>query len=355
MTTQRAVKVLSEGKATVADNAPLPALREGDVLVKIACVAINPADGKSLVMSPTPGAVIGSDFAGTIFALAEENGAGTIKLKVGDRVCGFVFGNNPFRVDNGAFSEYVAVPAGLVIRIPDSMSFEEAATLGTGLATSGLALYHMLKLPMPSQPATKPSYALVYGGGTSTGTIAIQLLRRSGFIPVTTCSPRSEARLKSIGAAHTFDYKAPTCGSDIREYTQNQLAVALDCITDTRSMTICYEAIGTAGGDYLALNPFPLRAHTRRSVKPDWIITYSVFDQPIGWQRPFNWDPRPLDKEFAVKWYEQASQLLDRNLIRSHPYQIRPGGLNAVPEGVESVWKGEIMGHKLVYQVQDSV
>jgi len=176
--TQQAIKVVSAGKVAVVNDAPLPSLKDGDILVKIACVAINPGDGKSLAMSPTPGALVGSDFAGTVFSLGNSN-IGT--LKVGDGVCGCLFGNNPFRVDNGAFAEYVAVPAGLVFRIPEGMGFEEAATLGTALATSGLALYHVLKLPLPSQPASKPAFALVYGGGTATGTIAIQLLKLCVF------------------------------------------------------------------------------------------------------------------------------------------------------------------------------
>jgi len=116
-------------------------------------------------------------------------------------------------------------------------------------------------------------------------------------------------------------------------------------------MATCYEAIGSAGGKYVTLNPFPLRTHARRSVKPDWVLTYTQFDQPIGWQRPFNFDPRPQDKKFAEMWYEAASQLLKKGLIKSHPYQKREGGLNAVPEGVESVWKGEIVGQKLVYSI----
>ena len=57
------------------------------------------------------------------------------------------------------------------------MTFQTAATLGTGLATVGLALYHNLQLPLPSKPTTQPMTALVYGGGTATGTIAIQMLR----------------------------------------------------------------------------------------------------------------------------------------------------------------------------------
>jgi aspyridone synthetase trans-acting enoyl reductase len=88
-----------------------------------------------------------------------------------------VFGNNPIRRDNGAFAEYVAVPRQLVWKIPADMSFQTAATLGIGLATAGLALYNGLQLPLPLSAPEVPTTVLVYGGGTATGALAIQLLR----------------------------------------------------------------------------------------------------------------------------------------------------------------------------------
>ena len=92
-----------------------------------------------------------------------------------------MFGNNPDQLDNGAFAEYVVIPADLVLKVPTAMPLQTAATLPMGLATAGMALYQELKLPMPVHPAPspseKPTYVLVYGGSTATGRIAIQLLR----------------------------------------------------------------------------------------------------------------------------------------------------------------------------------
>jgi aspyridone synthetase trans-acting enoyl reductase len=172
--TQRAVKVVSAGKVSVQDDCPLPTLQPDEILIRVHCVSLNPADGKSADLSPTPGATSGCDFSGEVASLGEVSDNG---LQVGTRVCGCVFGNNPFRADNGAFAEYVAAPARLVFRIPNDMDFQTAATLGTGIATTGLALYQELKLPLPSEPAEKFTYVLVNGGGTATGAIAIQMLK----------------------------------------------------------------------------------------------------------------------------------------------------------------------------------
>jgi len=78
----------------------------------------------------------------------------------------------------GAFAEYVGATDVVLMKIPDHISFEAAASLGTGLGTVGLALFHSLKVPgYPTKPATEATTVLVYGGSTASGTIAIQLLK----------------------------------------------------------------------------------------------------------------------------------------------------------------------------------
>jgi NADPH:quinone reductase-like Zn-dependent oxidoreductase len=64
------------------------------------------------------------------------------------------------------------------MKMPDEMSFEEAATMGSGIGTMGLALFRSLGVPgYPAEPTLKPKHVLVYGGSSATGTMAIQLLR----------------------------------------------------------------------------------------------------------------------------------------------------------------------------------
>jgi aspyridone synthetase trans-acting enoyl reductase len=95
---------------------------------------------------------------------------------LGEGVCGGVFRDNPDEPNNRAFAEYVVVPGDLVFKISRGMSFGKAATLAIGLSTVGLALYHFMKLPLPGSPTIKSRFVLGYGGGTVTGTLAIQLL-----------------------------------------------------------------------------------------------------------------------------------------------------------------------------------
>ncbi|PYI20234.1 GroES-like protein [Aspergillus violaceofuscus CBS 115571] len=364
-TTQQALKIAGPGSIELQTSQPLPQLRADEVLVRVACVGLNPYDAKSADMSPSPGATAGLDFAGEIVALGEEvtsSAFSSARLALGTRVCGCVFGNNAGQRDNGAFAEYVAVPAALVLCIPDSMSFQQAATLGCGLATTGLALYQTLGLPLVGAGASDsesidskkpPTYVLVYGGGTATGTLAIQVLRRSGFTPLTTSSPHNFTRLQQLGAAATFDYRSPTCGSDLRDHTANTLAFALDCISTTESMQICYEAIGRAGGKYVSLDPFPLNRHTRRSVRPEWVFLFTQFGREIvGWEAPYNLLARPADRAAAERWYAAMEAVLAEGKLVTHPVQEESGGLQGVIGGIDAVRRGQAAGFKLVYPIR---
>ena len=173
-TRQKALKIKGPGLMEVDDSSQVPSAQADEVLVRVMCVAVNPVDGKSTDLSPTSGATLGCDFSGELVLLGS---AVKQKFSIGERVCGCVFGNNPDEVENGAFAEYVAVPGDLIFKIPPEMSFHAAATLGVGLSTVGMAFYHTLRLPLPRLQVNEPKFVLVYGGGTATGVLAIQMVR----------------------------------------------------------------------------------------------------------------------------------------------------------------------------------
>jgi NADPH:quinone reductase-like Zn-dependent oxidoreductase len=135
---QTAVVAQGPGQLAIQHNAPVPSLAPDMAIVKTAAVAINPADAKMLDYSAARGAIHGYDFAGTIVALGADSPR---HLAVGDRVAGLVHGMNKLQPDVGAFAEYVGAYADLLLKIPDGMSFEEAASFGTGLATAALSLF----------------------------------------------------------------------------------------------------------------------------------------------------------------------------------------------------------------------
>lgn len=173
----------ARGKLMIRPETPVPGLDADMVLVKTAAVAINPHDAKTLEYSFVPGAVAGGDFAGTVVALgADALAAG--RFAIGNRVAGTVLGMNKLRPDVGAFAQYVNAMADFLLKIPDDMSFEDAATMSLGAATAMYAVFGELGIPASldhlapeARAIEEPEFVLVAGGSTATGTRAIQLLK----------------------------------------------------------------------------------------------------------------------------------------------------------------------------------
>ncbi|KAI9691867.1 MAG: putative secondary metabolism biosynthetic enzyme [Bathelium mastoideum] len=377
---QQALKIESRSVLSL-QSSTMPSFQPDQILVRTTNIGLNPVDAKSADMSPTAGATSGSDFSGVIVAIGSMLRR---PLNVGDHVFGAVFGNNPDEKENGAFAQYVVAFADLVWKVPEGMSMENASCLGMGLMTVGLALYLEMGLRLPQLPAAVESthgewnddgeeqFVLVYGGGTATGMLAIQMLRLSNYVPVVICSPQSSGQCLALGASACFDYRSPTCGADVRSYTRNTLRCAFDCISTAESMKICYGSIaspvppvsGRATQErdfrdrivekarYVALDPFPIRAHNRRSIHPTWILAYTILNQPVHWPRPYQREPKPQHRKWAVEvWVGLIQELLERQAIRPPRIEVRRGGLASIMDGISDVRMGRAGGRKLVYAI----
>lgn len=166
----KAIKVVEATKAEIKEVS-LPKLRDDYVLVKVEAVALNPTDWKHIDFLSSPDATVGCDFAGVV----EEVGSKVEKKwNKGDRIAGFTHGVNAVEKEDGCFAEYCVAKGDVQMKIPQSMSFEDASTLGVGVSTVGQGLYQSLKLPLPTEPSKDATPLLIYGGSTATGSLAIQ-------------------------------------------------------------------------------------------------------------------------------------------------------------------------------------
>ncbi|KAI4119468.1 MAG: hypothetical protein LQ345_000622 [Seirophora villosa] len=358
---QTAIVAQGPGKLAIQHNVPMPFLEPDMAIVKTAAVAINPADAKMLDYSAAAGAIHGYDFAGTIVALGADALASG-HLAVGDRVAGLVHGMNKLRPDVGAFAEYVGAYADLLLKVPDHMSFEEAASFGTGVATASIGLFSELGVPasldqlrknQPADDVEEREFVLVAGGSTATGTRAIQLLKLAGLRPIATCSPSNFELVYRFGAEKVFDYSSATCAADIREYTGNELAYSLDCVSQADTTQLCYASIGRAGGRYVSLEPFREAVAQGRAltIEPSWVMVLTIFGRKVALEGEYGRDARPQDRRFGGQAFAAVQSLLDRGLIDTHPVKAMPGGWEGVMGGVERIRSQAMSGQKLVYSV----
>lgn len=198
------VDVLKVGEA----EKPCPG--EGQVLVKVMATSINRPDlvqreGK---YPPPPGdsEILGLEVAGVIEAL----GAGVSGWQVGERVMTLVGG--------GGYAEFAVAYASHLMRIPESMSFEEAACVCESYITAFLNVF-MIGEFKDSQTA------ILHGGGGGVNTAAIQLCR--ALTPasklIVTASPAKMDRVREIGADFLINFlETPDFTEVVKEYTNKK-------------------------------------------------------------------------------------------------------------------------------------
>ncbi|KAL4893818.1 chaperonin 10-like protein [Aspergillus ambiguus] len=342
----KAVVITAPQQASITER-PIPSLRDDYILVKTVSVALNPTDWKHIEFLASPGVLVGCDYAGIV----EEVGKNVTKpFRKGDRVCGFAHGSNGVQPEDGTFAEYIVVKGDLQMHIPDSMSFQEAATLGVGIVTVGQALYQSLKLAPPTGPLSQPEPILIYGGSTATGALAIQYAKLSGYQVLATCSPHNFDMVKQLGADAVFDYRDPDSASAIREYTKDHLRLVLDTISLEPTAKYCDNAISTQGGHYTALLNIGIE---RENVNSRWTLGYTAVGEEFKIHDTV-FPAKPEDREFAEKFSALSEQLLAEGNIKPHKPNVGSQGLQGVLEGLQLMKDGKVSGEKLVYNVSET-
>ena len=176
---------------------PKPIPGENQVIVKLVATSINPIDwklreGYLKAMLPFEFPIIlGWDAAGVIESVGEM----VADFKVGDRVFA-----RPETTNRGTYAEYTAIDSPLLAKIPNNISFEEAACVPLAGLTAWQCLFDFGKVK-------KDDKVLIHAGAGGVGTFAIQLAKNAGAYVATTCGTHNVDLLKSLGADEVIDYK----------------------------------------------------------------------------------------------------------------------------------------------------
>ncbi|KAH7340065.1 hypothetical protein BKA66DRAFT_44676 [Pyrenochaeta sp. MPI-SDFR-AT-0127] len=350
-TSQSAIVGLSDGTLGISHEAPVPELADDMLIVRNFAVSLNPVDTKIVGSLATPGAIAGVDYAGKVVAIGAKTKTAA-KIEIGDRICGTVQGMHSLTPAVGAFAQYVGANDITALKMPDGMSFEEGASMGCVMGTIGMALFQSLQVPgTPTKPAEKPTTILVYGGSTACGTFAIQLLRLSGLIPITTCSPRNFDLVKSYGAEAVFDYHLTSAAAEIKSYTKNSLKFALDCVSEPKTMEFCYKCIGRTGGRYTALEPFPEGSDKRPTVRADWVFGPAALGKKIALPPPLAREENPIIRDWTLEWFRNIQYLADTGKVRLHPLDVIDGGFEGILRGLDLLKRKQVSARKLIVKI----
>lgn len=154
--------------------------------------------------------VLGCDTSGIVVKAGSKAVGPLGPLKVGDAVCGCT------RLGckgHSACEEYLLMDARVTIPKPKNIDLAQATTVGVGFDTACLGVFGGLGVEIPKDlsqlPAPHGEWALVFGGSSSVGKYAVQLLKALGFNVASSCSASSSALLHDLGSSFTIDYKKP--------------------------------------------------------------------------------------------------------------------------------------------------
>ncbi len=241
----RALQLHGERDLRLVDMEPPAAPATGEVQIAVSHVALNHIDvwgfrGMAFVKRQMP-LVVGAEGSGRIVAVGE----GVTAFRPGDRVtmygaltcgecrhckagidnlCEDVRGVYGFHI-HGFARERLNMPARLVVKVPDSVSQEDAACVGIAFGTTQHMLFDNAKL----QPGET---ILVHAGGSGIGTVAIKMAKAIGCTVITTVGDDEKGeKAKALGADFVINYREDRFEGEVRRWTKKTLgSIGVDVV-----------------------------------------------------------------------------------------------------------------------------
>ena len=279
--------VLKQYHQLVVEEAPVPPVAADEVLVRVKACGICGSDVHGIDGSTgrrRPPVIMGHEAAGII----ERAGPAVSGWKSGDRVtfdstiwCGVCRHCRRGEVNlcddrrvlgvscaeyhrDGAFAEFVAVPARVLYRLPDSLPFEEAALV----ESLSIAVHAAARLPVHVGDT-----ALVVGAGTI-GLLAIQALKARGCTVVAAAdvAPERLELARRLGADAIIDTRTADPAAEMRRLTDGRGAdVAVEAVGLPATVRIAVESVRKGGSLALVGNvspevPLPLQSVVTREI-----------------------------------------------------------------------------------------
>ena len=216
-----------------------PAPKKDQVLVRVHAVSINDWDwglvqgqGVSRVIAGLfgPKKIIGCGVAGRVVSVGSE----VKRFRPGDAVFGDLS-----RSGFGGFAEYVCASENALERMPERMTFEQAAAI----PQAGTLAYQGLFARGPLKPGQK---VLINGAGGGVGTFAIQMAKLHDVEVTGVDSAEKLDMMRSIGFDHVIDYRTEDFTKSGKRY---------DLILDTKTNRSLFDYLRALnpGGAYVTL------------------------------------------------------------------------------------------------------
>ncbi len=226
-----AVQIHETGSPDVLryEQVDTPTPGAGQVRVELRAIGINFIDTyhrTGLYKLPLP-AILGREGAGVIDAV----GDGVTDVRVDERVA--------FVLDAPSYAEYAIVPAQRVVRVPDAVSFEDAAAV----LLQGLTAHYLC---FSTYPLKKDDWCLIHAVAGGAGQLTLQIAKIIGARVIGTVSTEEKARVAvELGC------------DDVILYSQTDFVAQVKKLTEGKGVPVVYDSVGkdTWEGSLNCLSP----------------------------------------------------------------------------------------------------
>lgn len=213
-----AIRVHQPGgpEVLVPEEVPLPEPGPGQVRIKVAAAGVNFIDvyhRKGLYPLPLP-MTPGSEAAGVVDAV----GPGVEDFQPGDRVA--------HAMSIGSYAQYQVVPADRLVKVPEDVSFEDAAAA----MLQGMTAHYLACSTFPLAPGHR---ALVHAAAGGVGLLLVQMAKLRGATVYGTVSTEEKARLAREAGA-----------DEVIIYTETDFEAEVRRLTDGQGVDVVYDSVG---------------------------------------------------------------------------------------------------------------
>ncbi|KAF2677180.1 GroES-like protein [Lentithecium fluviatile CBS 122367] len=363
MTTHAAVVTVGIKKPLEIRQVPTIKPEGDEVRVRVEWTASTPLDlhqndSGLLVKHPQ---VLGDGTAGTVV----EVGPDAKRLRVGDKVFGFTWRSQQEK----AHQEFCTTNEWLLAKLPEGFTLAEAVTLPNNFVTvfHALTVDLGLELPWPKPADYVPKDAeeaiLIWGGASSVGQYAIQILHYYGYINIfATASKKHHNKLRAYGAKWTFDYRDPHAVSSILN--------TATLVGKKPGVPLILDCIGSKSGSISPIAKMAKRGATVAILLPVVVKDSSETEDPeyeMDVRKAAQWDEEVdargvrthfyLDNEF-FKHHLQPDimpMMLTEKIVEPNAQRLIEGKtmLERAQAAMDALRRKEASGERLVWRVSD--
>lgn len=230
-----------------------PAPKDGEVLVRVSAVGVNPIDWKTRdVYGHTLPFVLGQDFAGTVVSV----GSKVTKFTVGDRLFGIAR-------EHGSYAELTVVPESdtqqPVCKIPDDVGDSDAAALPTAALTA-------LACVEAAGAASGASVAII-GATGGVGLYAMQIAKARDARVVAVAHSSTEQLARDFGADDFIAYDREDREARLQELNATGYDAIIDLVDDTSASAALAELIKPGGAIVSTINGVDPKRFQARNIR----------------------------------------------------------------------------------------